>query len=70
MRNDLDAEKRAIQRLWAKREMQIERVKSTMTNVVGELQGIAHEASPQLESIETLGLEAPDSDDSNLRYDN
>ena len=70
MRNDLDAEKRAIQRLWAKREMQIERVTSTMTNVVGELQGIAHEALPQLESIETLGLEAPDSDDSNLRYDN
>jgi hypothetical protein len=70
MRNDLDAEKRAIQRLWAKREMQIERVTSTMTNVVGELQGIVHEALPQLESIETLGLEAPDSDDSNLRYDN
>jgi hypothetical protein len=63
MRNDLDAEKRAIQRLWSKREMQIERVTSTMTNVVGELQGIAHEALPQLESIETLGLEASELED-------
>jgi hypothetical protein len=63
MRNDLDAEKRAIQRLWSKREMQIERVTSTMTNVVGELQGIAHEALPQLESIETLGLEGSELDD-------
>jgi hypothetical protein len=35
-----------------------------------ELQGTAHEALRQLESIETLGLEAPYLDDSNLRYDN
>jgi hypothetical protein len=43
--------------------MQIERVTSTMTNVVGELQGIAHEALPQLESIETLGLEGSELED-------
>ena len=34
--------------------MQIERDSTSMTAVVGELQGIAHEALPQLESIETL----------------
>jgi hypothetical protein len=34
-----------------------------MTNVVGELQGIAHEALPQLESIETLGLEGSELED-------
>ncbi len=54
MRNDLEAEKRAMLKIWAKRQTQIERVTTSMTTVVGELQGIAHEALPQLESVETL----------------
>jgi hypothetical protein len=60
MRSDLEAEKRAMQRIWAKRETQIQRVTTSMTNVVGELQGIAHEALPQLETIEALGGEDED----------
>jgi hypothetical protein len=56
MRNDLEAEKRAMQRIWSKRQTQIERVTMSMTTVVGELQGIAHEALPQLDNIETLEL--------------
>lgn len=54
MRSDLEAEKRAMQKIWAKRQTQIERVTTSMTSVVGELQGIAHVALPELESIETL----------------
>lgn len=54
MRSDLEAEKRAMQKIWSKRQTQIERVTFSMTTVVGELQGIAHEALPQLENIETL----------------
>ena len=54
MRTDLEAEKRAMQKIWSKRQTQIERVTFSMTSVVGELQGIAHEALPQLENIETL----------------
>ncbi len=54
MRNDLEAEKRAMQKIWSKRQTQIERVTTSMTSVVGELQGIAHEAIPQLESLEML----------------
>ena len=54
MRSDLEAEKRAVQKIWAKRQTQIERVTTSMTSVVGQLQGIAHEALPQLEAIETL----------------
>jgi hypothetical protein len=54
MRNDLEAEKRAMQKIWSKRQTQIERVTISMTSVVGELQGIAHEAIPQLESLEML----------------
>ena len=54
MQNDLESEKRAMHKIWAKRQTQIERVTMSMTNVVGELQGIAHVELPQLESIETL----------------
>lgn len=56
MRNDLEAEKRAMQKIWSKRQAQIDRVTTSMTTVVGELQGIAHEALPQLGNIETLEL--------------
>ena len=41
MKTQLDAEKRAIQRQWAAREMQISRVTETMATFVGELQAIA-----------------------------
>jgi hypothetical protein len=54
MRSDLEAEKRAMLKIWSKRQSQIERVTMSMTSVVGELQGIAHVELPQLESIETL----------------
>ena len=54
MRSDLEAEKRAMQKIWSKRQTQIERVTINMTTVVGDLQGIAHEALPQLEDLETL----------------
>lgn len=54
MRSDLEAEKRAMQKIWTKRQTQIERVTMSMTSVVGELQGIAHVELPQLDSVETL----------------
>ena len=58
MRSDLESEKRAMQRIWAKRQTQIERVTGSMVNVVGELQAIAQEQLPQLDSmmeLETIG---------------
>jgi hypothetical protein len=56
MRTDLEAEKRAMQRIWAKRQTQIERVTGSMTNVVGELQAIAQDQLPRLDSV--LNLDA------------
>lgn len=56
MKGDLDAEKRAMQRIWSKREVQIERVTASMSGVVGELQAIAHDALPQLDVIDALAL--------------
>jgi len=60
-RADLEAEKHAMQKIWAKRETQIERVTGSMVTVVGELQAIAHEALPQLDAIDQLALPADDS---------
>ena len=60
MRNDLEAEKRAMQRIWSKRQTQIERVTGSMVSVVGELQGIAQDSLPQLEAIEQLALSKGD----------
>jgi hypothetical protein len=54
MRRDLEAEKAAYTRMWAKREKQLQRMTSGMLNVVGDLQGIGEEGLPQLESIAVL----------------
>ncbi len=54
MRSELESEKRAIQKIWVKRQTQIERVTGSMISVVGELQGIAQDALPQLDSIAVL----------------
>jgi hypothetical protein len=56
MRSDLEAEKRAMQKIWVKRQTQIERVTGSMITVVGELQGIAQNSLPQLDNIDQLAL--------------
>jgi hypothetical protein len=62
MKKDLDAEKRAMQRIWAKREVQIERASLNMATVCGELQAIAHDSLPQLQEIRLLELESEGED--------
>lgn len=54
MRDDLDKEKAAMQRLWKKREGQLERITSNMLGMCGELQGVSQEALPQLDDIGLL----------------
>ena len=54
MREDLEKEKAAMQRLWKKREAQLERVSSNMLGLCGELQGVSAEALPQLDDIGLL----------------
>lgn len=58
MRSDLETEKRAMQKMWAKRQAQIERVTGSMVTVVGELQAIAQDQLPRLNDIEFLEGEA------------
>lgn len=54
LRSDLEDEKRAMSRLWAKREKQIERAETGISRFVGDVQGIG--ALPA-DAMPTLGLE-------------
>ena len=54
MDNDLTAEKKAIQKQWAKRETQLERMMHSTVGMYGDLQGIAGKS---LEEVEGLSLE-------------
>jgi hypothetical protein len=58
MQEDLDKEKRAIMKQWAKRDEQIERVMGATVGMYGDLQGIAGKS---LQEIEGLGLKALES---------
>ncbi len=59
MRTDLESERKAIMRQWAKREAQIERVMNATVGMYGDLQGIAGQSIQQIEglSLPALGLD-------------
>ncbi len=52
MRDVLEKEKRALTKIWAEREKQIDRVASNMVGMYGDMQGIAGRALPQIKSLE------------------
>jgi len=56
MKRDLDAERKAITRQWAKREEQIDRVMQATMGMYGDLQGIAGKSLQEIEGIEFQGL--------------
>lgn len=59
MNEDLDRERKAIMKQWAKREAQISRVMTATVGMYGDLQGIAGRS---LQEIEGLALPAPTDD--------
>jgi hypothetical protein len=64
MRADLDSEKRAMLRIWAKREKQIERMMTNTVGLHGELQGIIGTSLPAIEALELESIAAlPPGDD-------
>ncbi len=67
MLNDLEREKAAMARLWKKCETQIERITMNIMGMCGELQGIAENALPQLDSIGLLNEEG-ESEDASSQY--
>ena len=57
MRNDLDRERRAMERAWAKREKQIQSVVGSVAGMYGDMQGIIGTSLPKIERLE---LPTPD----------
>jgi len=61
MQEDLDNERKAIMKQWAKREEQIERVMGATVGMYGDLQGIAGKSLQEIEGLELTALDGPDS---------
>jgi hypothetical protein len=60
MREELETEKKVIQKQWAKREQQAERVLQATVGMYGDLQGIAGKTLQEIEGLEMKALQAPD----------
>ena len=58
MQEDLDREKKAITKQWAKREEQIERVMQATVGMYGDLQAIAGKSFQEIEGLELTALES------------
>jgi len=52
MKKDLDQEKRAMNKIWSKREKQIERVVLNTSGMYGDMQGIIGASLPEIKSLE------------------
>lgn len=59
MQEDLDKERKAIMKQWAKREEQIERVMGATVGMYGDLQGIAGKSLQEIEGLDLIALAAP-----------
>ncbi len=62
MREDLDKERKAIMKQWAKREEQIERVMGATVGMYGDLQGIAGKTLQEIEGLSLKALESSTAD--------
>jgi hypothetical protein len=56
MKEDLDRERKAIMKQWAKRDEQIDRVMMATVGMYGDLQGIAGKTLQEIEGMEFLAL--------------
>lgn len=63
MKEDLDQEKRAMIKMWAKREKQIEKIINNTVGMYGDMEGIIGASLPQIKSLElTDGSEPLEAD--------
>ena len=64
MREDLDRERRAMEKIWTKREKQIERAVKNMSRMYGSMEGIIGRSLPELDFFELKALaEAKDGEE-------
>lgn len=66
MQEDLDRERKAIMKQWAKREEQIERVMGATVGMYGDLQGIAGKSLQEIEGLELKSLGLNDDGHNNI----
>ena len=64
LRQELEAEKRATQRMWAKRDKQLDRAITNTSGMYGDLQGIIGASLPAIESLSHPRLESHSDDES------
>lgn len=60
MKSDLESEKRSMQRIWAKREKQLERAIVSTSGMYGDLQGIVGRSLPEIEQLALPAIEGPE----------
>lgn len=66
MQSDLDAEKRSVQRLWSKREKQLQRALANTAGLYGDLQGIIGASMPMVEGLTTTAIETDEAESTKL----
>jgi hypothetical protein len=60
MQHDLAQEKAALQRIWAKREKQIEKMSLSAVGLYGDVQGIVGASIPEIGELELSNLALPE----------
>ncbi len=68
MKEDLDKEKKAITKQWAKREEQIDRVMQGTVGMYGDLQGIAGKTLQEIEGLEMKALGSGEANDEKEKH--
>lgn len=66
MQADLDRERKAMQRLWAKREQQLRVMSGATAGMYGDLQGIAGHTIQEIEALDVALLAGPRAEDEDL----
>ncbi len=62
MQADLERERKAMTRLWAKREEQLRAVMDATVGMYGDLQGIAGRSMQEIATLDALALTGPGED--------
>ena len=70
MKENLDLQKRSMERIWARTEKEIERVISNTAGMYGDLEGIIGASLPQIKSLEVPALESGESNQKQLKIGN
>ncbi len=57
MKEQIDKERAAFEKIWKMREIQIQRLSSSAASITGSLQGLLGNSMPQLDGMDTLEIE-------------